>query len=65
MVNVRNGREARTRRRESAKDIAEAWEKLNPVQKLQKIVDAGHEHTKYAKRLRQEIVDARKSKGDV
>jgi len=65
MTNTRNGREARTARKESAKDRAAAWEKLNNVQRLQQLVDKGHEHTKYAKRLRQEIVDARKSKGDV
>ena len=65
MGNVRNGREARTDRKESAKDRAEEWEKLTTVQKLQQLVDKGHAHTKYAKKLRQDIVDARLKKGDV
>ena len=42
MGNTRNGREARTDRKESAKDRAEEWEKLTTVQKLQQLPTNRH-----------------------
>lgn len=65
MGNIRNGKEAKQRRKEDADDRHEAWEKLNPVQKLQKLVDNGHGHTKLAKQLKQAILDARIARGGV
>ena len=65
MVNTRNGREARQRRKEDADDRHKEWETLTPVQKLQQLMYKGHGHTKLATRLKQVIVDARAARGDV
>ncbi len=65
MGKVRNGREAQQQRRGGAIERASDWEALTAAQKLQKLVDKGHGHTKLAKKLRQAIVDARLKKGDV
>ena len=65
MGNTRNGREALQNRRIVAIAGAKDWEALTSAQKLQKLVDNGHGHTKLAKKLRRAIVDARLKKGDV
>ena len=65
MGNTRNGREALQNRKDVAIEGAKAWEALTSAQKLQKLVDNGHGHTKLAKKLRRAIVDARLKKGDV